>query len=308
MKKFKSLRIPMPRSVNPRPHLIGSWFHYLRISPSYCLAKKFNEGTLTAAEMTELPVDFDKVLATYEDFGDVWAQPFSEWWQERWRDLFEANVATPRIRTLAYLQEGEHEESDIIHKNLEKYLSSERPKTGFPATFIYAIPVNATKKRILEEISYALDIYKKNKNLTKNPKFVPKPKYSLEISKMRESALATCHRLITVKAQRPNWKLWQLADYLKICQFHTEKIVNAEKLKNEAIGANQKIDKSKNATYEKQVVNATVSRHIRHAFLLSENAARGKFPVLDEIMDRTENNTKSHFYYDYIREQLQKTA
>ncbi len=298
----------MPRSVNPRPHLIGSWFHYLRISPSYCLAKKFNEGTLTAAEKDELPDDFGKVLETYEDFGDVWAQPFNEWWQERWRDLFEANVATPRIRTLAYLQEGEHEESDIIHKNLEKYLSTERPKTGFPATFVYAIPVNATKKRILEEISYALDMYKKNKKTNINPKFTPKPKYSLEISKMRESALASCHKLITVKAQRPNWKLWQLAAYLKLCQFHTEKIVNAEKLRNEAVAASKKFDKSKNATYEKQVVNATVSRHIKHAFLLSENAARAKFPRLDEILDRNGKNMKTYFNYDYIREQLQRAA
>ena len=297
----------MARSANPRPHLIGSWFHYLRISPSYYLAKKFNEGGLTSVEEAELPHDFEKVLATYEDFGDVWAQPFSEWWQDRWRDLFEANVVTPRIRTLAYLQEGEHEESNIIYKNLEKYLNSERPRTGFPATFIYAIPVNATKKRILDEVSHALDIYKKSSTVNIKPQKVIKPKYSLEISKARETALKLCHQVITVKAQRPNWKLWQIASHLKICRFHTEKIIKAEKLKNDAKISNLKPNSTTRAIYEKQVVNATVSRHIKSAFILSENAARGKFPLFNEIIGENGEKLNTYFYYDFINEQFKNS-
>jgi len=242
-----------------------------------------------------LPNEFEKVLNTYSDFGDVWKQPFREWGELRWRELFEANIVSPKIKTLAYLQEGEHEESDIIIKNLEKYLNTERPRNGYPEAFIYAIPVHSTKKRILEEVSYALDMYKKSSKYNYKPKLVIKPKYELQITRSRDSSLQLYHKVVTVKAQRPNWKLWEIATYLKICKVHTDVIIESEK----NIGR-----KDRNATeikyvtavHEKQIVNATVSRYIKNALLLSENAARGKFPCMDKIDSSKNKGIKFNYH------------
>jgi hypothetical protein len=53
---------------------------YLRISPSYELARKAKMDKLTASEMKRLPKDFDLVLKTYDEYGDVSTIKFADWW------------------------------------------------------------------------------------------------------------------------------------------------------------------------------------------------------------------------------------
>ena len=56
-------------------------FHYLQISPSYWLAHR----TIALGETIpneELPKDFEKVLDTYRQLGDVYLKDFYEWWLE----------------------------------------------------------------------------------------------------------------------------------------------------------------------------------------------------------------------------------
>jgi hypothetical protein len=56
-------------------------FHYLQISPSYWLAHRVIAlGEEIPNE--ELPKDFDEVLGTYRQLGDVYLKEFYEWWLE----------------------------------------------------------------------------------------------------------------------------------------------------------------------------------------------------------------------------------
>ena len=47
------------------------FFHYLRLSPSYELARKDSKGELSSEEKRKLPKDFKKVQETFALLGDV---------------------------------------------------------------------------------------------------------------------------------------------------------------------------------------------------------------------------------------------
>ena len=53
---------------------------FLRISPSYELARKDRNEGLSAEDRLSLPSDYQEVLKTYDEFGDVRKIPFETWW------------------------------------------------------------------------------------------------------------------------------------------------------------------------------------------------------------------------------------
>ena len=82
---------------------------FLRLSPSYALAKQLRESkatetqqrkrilalynagkkvALSSAETEQVLNDFEDVLQTYDLFGDVSKKPFKEWWQERGLNIY----------------------------------------------------------------------------------------------------------------------------------------------------------------------------------------------------------------------------
>ena len=128
---------------------------------------------------------------------------------------------------------------------------------------------------------------------------VPKPKYALLITKIRDRAIKISHQIIIAKAHNPKWKLWYIAIKLKLSPNQIEIIKKAEERKVQAKQRGEKLHPSQKATDEKLFVNAVVGRYIRHAYLLAENAARGKFPSLDEIYDDEGKKVKT--YFDYAR-------
>jgi hypothetical protein len=288
------------RDNNPRPELVGHWFHYLRISSSYQLAAKHRQVGLTDEEHKTLPHDFDLVLKTYDDFGDVWAIDYWVWTKDKWRALFDANVVMPQLKTLAYVLDGAEALPDLIHKKLDDYLNETRPATGLPPTFIMAIPANMSRKRILDEVGHALDMHEKTNALNLAPKFLPKAKYVCLISKVRTSVLKLSYKIITIKAQRPKWKLWEVAAQLKLSPVHMEKIKRAEQRRKELRGIGKSLEKGSNAADEKALINAIMGRYMRNAFLLAENAARGKFPCLDSLKDENGVQVKTHFDFKSI--------
>jgi hypothetical protein len=305
MRKAPDFGFKIPRDVNPRPHLIIFWFHYLRLSPSYQLAIRYRAGNMSEEEKVNLPADFDLVLKTYDDFGNVWAVDYVTWTKTRWRDLFDANEVMPGIKTLAFLKEGQEHKEGEIEAKLTKYLSKNRPQLRYPKTFIMAIPMYSNKNRMLDEVSFALDVYYERE--AKEPPVirpVPKPKYALLITKIRDRAIKISHQIIVIKANNPKWKLWYIAIKLKLSPNQTETIKKAEELRAEAKQRGEKLHPSQKATDEKLFVNAVVGRYMRHAYLLAENAARGKFPSLDEIYDEDGKKVKTYFDYPSIRQLL----
>lgn len=71
-------------------------FYYLMISPSYWLAHRhihLNE----VIPASELPKDFDQVLALYKKFGDIYSTHFIKWWEQTGKDLFADKNTKDRI-------------------------------------------------------------------------------------------------------------------------------------------------------------------------------------------------------------------
>ena len=78
-------------------------FEYLRLSPSYELARKSQKEGLTAADKAALPPDFDVVLQTYRLLGDVQNTLFRSWWLRRGLKVFGNPFARPRLHAVAPL-------------------------------------------------------------------------------------------------------------------------------------------------------------------------------------------------------------
>lgn len=56
-----------------------------------------------------------------------------------------------------------------------------------------------------------------------------------------------------------------------------------------------------NAYLEKMTMNTLVHRQIKYALLLTENAARGRFPCIDPIVDRHGKEIKLKMDYLFVK-------
>ena len=296
----KNFKFNFPKEINPRPHLMIYWFLFLRLSPSYQLATKVRSGILNENDIDQLPKDFKLVLKTYDDFGDVWASDYVTWTKDKWRKLFDANIVPPEAKTLALLREGEATLPEgRLDENLKRYFEQYRPSINYPMTFIMALPVIGNKKRILDEVSFLLDRYDDFIHNAPALYSVPKPKYTLLITKIRNTVLKLSHQIILIKASNPHWRLWHIAIKLKISPTQSEIIKTSEKIRLALKEKGQKPHSSQKATDEKLFLNAVMGRYIRHAYLLAENAARGQFPSINERYD--EHGKKEKTYFDYLK-------
>lgn len=159
MTDYSSFKPKFPKELHPRPHLMIFWFHFLRLSPSYQLATRFRSDELTEEDKHRLPNDFEDILKTYDDFGDVWANSYPIWTRDKWRHLFDANIVMPQAKTLGLLREGQIDCDDQLETNLKKYFDYDRPKIGYPMTIIMTLPIIGNKKRIMSEVELVLDKY-----------------------------------------------------------------------------------------------------------------------------------------------------
>lgn len=297
-----------PKDAHPRPHLMIFWFHFLRLSPSYQLATRFRANGLNEEDKQRLPVDFDDVLKTYDDFGDVWASDYHIWTRDKWRKLFDANIVMPQAKTLGLLSEGQIECNDQLETNLKLYFEQYRPTIGYPMTIIMTLPIIGNKKRIMGEVELILDRYEGFIKNSPPVRPVAKPKYALLINKVRDRVIKLSHQIILTKASYPDYKMWQIAIRLKLNPTQTEKIKLFEQQKAKAKAEGKKIDGLFEPAEEKLLINAVMGRYIRHAYLLAENAARGKFPCIDERYDANGKKEKTFFDYPTILEMLKEES
>ncbi len=293
-------------SNKPRIDLIHPWYFFLRISPSYQIATLYKQGKIPLPEKINRPENFDLVIKMFDDFGDVWANSFDEWMGKKWEEIFTAFKPVTKTKSLGILLDGETNTYKNIQSNLKKYLSEDRAKLGHPATLILAIPINAKRKDIVSEIIVTLNQHQEFLlgNLDKIP--AHKSKYSTQINKIRKNELGKLFDIIICKAKNPNWTLWQVAIELGFCLTYTKKIQESETYRLYAKEQGLKFDESKKAYYEKTIVNAVMGRHIRRAFLLAENAARGKFPSINELFGENNKKIKTNFDYKRIGELIVK--
>ena len=235
-------------------------FEYLRLSPTYELARKSRFGKLTAAQKRMLPDDFDLVLKTYDEYGDVSQISFANWWAKTGINLYGSEYIKPQVRQIANIDKDEEYEPGFA-KALEQYFKSFRKHEGSGQALILAIPLGMPKRAILKEVSKMIN----RTGVTVPPK-AQKAKRSLTAKRLRSPPLFIGLNLLWAKAQNPDWVNWRLGVAANVSPKNTEGLdLNAKKA---------------SAKTADQRINLTVltSRALKKAQYIAENAARGRFP------------------------------
>ncbi|MBT8560963.1 hypothetical protein G6717_00010 [Polynucleobacter paneuropaeus] len=235
-------------------------FEYLRLSPSYELARKARMGKLTTAQKSTLPSDFDLVLKTYDEYGDLSRVSFADWWATTGINLYGSEFIRPQVRQIANIEKNEEYEPGFA-KAFEQYFRSYRKQEGSGRALILAIPLGMPKRNILKEVTKVI-----NKAGVTVPPKAQKAKRSLTAKRLRSAPLFIGLNLLWAKAQNPDWVNWRLGVAAKVSP------TNAAGLDLNAKKASAKtVDQRNNMT-------VLTSRALKKAQFIAENAARGHFP------------------------------
>ncbi len=272
---------------------------FLRISPSYALAdrmvktkmkekdrikaitdlyQKGNKQLLTTSEIAELVADFDKVLATYELYGDIATIKFDDWWMTKGIDIFGVDYFKPEVRQIARIEKNEKMEA-MFHKALDHYFMKPRVNEGKPPALILSIPLNMNKKYLLTQVSKLID------RANASGPVKPKKAYKrLAATRLRSEPLMKMIQLLWHKAYYPNMEQWRIAVKTKMSETYSPKLDGSAKT-------------TKLNTEERYNLNVLTTRMLTKAKLAAENAARDVFPSF-------EKRILPHFDYDDVYERL----
>lgn len=210
----------------------------LMFSPSYQLAYLFRTDRKDAVKEYNLPADFDRVLQAYDQIGNIFDISFEEWWKTKGTNLFERKAASQRLVINVNLLNSREQ----IHQKIDTLLDQ------------------------------ALDIKKSNER-SQLIKF--------EINKIRAKTIHDRLDLVWIKSiinpiddtgkSIPAFQ-WKLPFFLKgYITGDFESIFFGSDLNVKS----KKIDKNKKS---RKYLSMLVSKNLKEALNICENAARCKFP------------------------------
>lgn len=242
------------------------WFEYLKISPSYNLARKMRSGEITEAERNSLPEDFDTVLAIYDDLGDVQPKLFRDWWLETAIKFFGYQGEKPRVTRVTAMR---HNTIDPIEKaaaNARTYIDGAWRKQGGQTTLVVAIPVGLPKAQIAKQVAALIEKFPEaHRNANSNP-----PKYQLLRRKLDSESLFKYIMCVWVRAKVPKAALWRIGVHAKVSSTYSARLDPKEKL-----ARHQQTD-------DRTALKILTSRAISRGMMIAENAARGIFPSYEK--------------------------
>ena len=150
---------------------------FLRISPSYALAheirtkkialskqaplilKLYRDGEKPLTKQAELDVvkDFERVLSTYDEYGDIFQCSFEEWWANRGLAMYGSPYNKPIVKKISGISQGESYEP-LFGRALEHYFNKQRASEGNPPALLLAVPLGQPKRQLLAHISKLIDL------------------------------------------------------------------------------------------------------------------------------------------------------
>ena len=258
------------------------FFSFLQISPSYRQAHLIAVGELDRAAQP-LPSDFGLVETTYRAFGDVSRTYFWDWWLSKAQYQFGVSAA-PKAKALLRVDMRQPVTEEMIaatHGELDEFVLVDRPAQGSLATLVLAIPLQNDRKALLKQVSHLIDAaYGKERE---QQGIAP---YHMVRNKMREQTLIMAMRVLRARAARPKDKLFVIGNLTNVSPAHW----SDAKLKRDKVEANKR-----------ENMEILTSRHLHRAYLIAENAARGKFPSLEPLPPDT---ARPSFDYVQLNRQL----
>jgi len=126
-------------------------FALLRVSPAYELARRVQLGPLTREDHDRVPPDFEDVLRTFGQLGDVTNVFFAEWWRTRGMQAF-GNPVEPGVSLVAALTAGAEVDSYEL-----KEANTIRENDGWPDAALLHVPLGMPRTKALRLIEAELD-------------------------------------------------------------------------------------------------------------------------------------------------------
>ena len=257
---------------------------FLRISPSYALAHQiksrpvtenqkkrlildlYSEKALkrTKFEKQELLDNFERVLKTYDDFGDVTTIDFDDWWTTRGIHIFGSPYEKPIPIKIAGVAKNESYEP-LFEKALKNYFEVKLKNQGQPPAVIIGVPLGLPKRVLMQRISKLIDDEKVP--VHNKAKRTGKP---LAVQRLRPEPLFIMLRLLMAKAQHEDWPLWRLGLHAKVSDKFNKLDIQVGKKRIQ--DADAKVN-----------LNILTSRYLLKAKLVAENTARGEFPSSNKV-------------------------
>lgn len=253
---------------------------FLRISPSYELARQIRtkrldkktqnrlitqiyeaEGkTLSAIDKQAVINEFQSVLATYDEIGEIATMAFDDWWQARGIYIYGTPYSKPLVKQISRIEKDENFEP-LFYKPYEQYLTKIRSSEGNPTSLILGLPLGMPKADLLRQISKLID----NAKLPLVTKSARASK-ALSAKRLRSEPLFIQLRILMAKAQYPDMQLWKVGLWAKVSAKHA-KTLDLKKSKKKFEDADSK-----------EHLAILTSRAFKNAKQVAENAARGSFP------------------------------
>lgn len=258
---------------------------FLRISPSYALAHEIRakkiapskqaplilklyrdaEKPLTKQAERDVIKDFDRVLSTYDEYGDIFQCSFEEWWANRGLAMYGSPYHRPIVKKIAGMSKGELYEP-LFGRALEHYFHRQRVGEGNPPALLLAVPLGQPKRQLLARISKLID-----------DEGVPLPSKSqraikpLAAKRLRSKPLFTMLYILMARTQYPQLPLWRIGKNVGVSQKYAqiEITLNKKRLQD----ADAKIH-----------LSILTSRYLLKAKCVAEQAARGQFPSSSKLI------------------------
>jgi hypothetical protein len=237
-------------------------FEYLRLSPSYELARKEAQEGLTPEQQRALPADFDEVRRTYKLLGDVQKVLYRAWWIDHGLPAFGTASSRPRVHELGFLPGAKDGSANDVVVSVQNYVEETRREEGLPASLLVAVPIGIPKTEVLARISKLLDA-------RRSPAVAAEPQLKLQGQRLRAKALFKGIRLLWFRAARPKWQLWRLGAWARINP-HTAAQLDVQHGRSTEKNPTEIIDRAR--------MTKSVSRDLSKYERIAENAARGRFP------------------------------
>ena len=238
-------------------------FEFLRLSPSYELARKANAGELTVSDKASFPKDFDRVLETYALLGDVQKILFRHWWLARGLKVFGNPYAKAKVHKVADIVGGQDVEAASLVDEIDNYLSGIRQEEGLERTILIAIPVGLRKAEFRKQLDHIMDEIGKADATS-----AFKPIIELQGKRLRAKVLFNGIRLLWFRAAKPKWQEWRLGAKARISETYS-KVLNPD---------NPRRTYGTLESYDREMMTKITHRALKKYEAIAENAARGRFP------------------------------
>jgi hypothetical protein len=245
------------------------FFHFLRFSPSYELARKASKGRLSADEKKRLPKDFNKVQETYALLGDVQNTLFRYWWQKVGHQVFGVPHEYPTVDLISVL-DGSSPKLKKIQNEVTNYLKVRAIKAGNSPAIILSIPLDRDVKNRLHWVNEHLMQYK---HLREGEYLQIKPKIELMGKRMNLRALVRGWGLLMFKAAFPEMENWRLGVAANLSPSYSPIL---------KLQGPRKTSDSREAE-DRVLMGKITHRSLRKYQYIAENAARGFFPCESKI-------------------------